>query len=299
MTSSYLNVPAELRINERNAARNLETFLSFRFLPGSRLGLSHKNIYGTDVEVLKSTLRKSLSLSTYLINRFTHTYDLGRVAKYVFKQLPAWIKVLSNDDDKLASLERKLAILERVVIVYNKVNCESRKDFIKIDFKNPIKHILRVQIHYPRMLGEEGQTTVVRDILYDRLTSLEDLTALKLEALNEPVPVKFMGDKKLDSSDKKVISLNAAPSHIFKSVLSSPKEIANPAEESVGQKLQTIDVTYDLVDWSSLASLAYSQGQNEAMPSVYKQGYADGKKVGIYENLASITSEFNKAVTKK
>lgn len=297
-------IPATLssaaeRIEQRNALRNLETFLTFDFLSGSRLGILDKHVYGTAVERLKCVRRDALSWGERLMSRLYRTYDLRRVCSSITKQMPIWIQALAHDDDKLIALERRLALLERVVAVYNHTISKSRPEWEVINFINPLKRVLRVQIHYPQMIDQEVMTTVTRDVSYDRLTSKEALEKLMMDAASLPVTVRFMADKVRDNSAKSLYSLNVVPQHIFKNVLQNPLEPIDPDAEAARSNMQVVDFTFSLVDWPSVASALHAQGQNDAMPRVYQQGVADGWQVGYNEAMTSITAAFHKAIAAK
>lgn len=282
-------------IERRSALRNLDAFLSFDFNSGSRLKVSDTHIYGTAVEVLQSYRKSDLSWKMRLLSRWTRSDGFRRVCHRILKEIPIWKEALSNDEGQLLKLERHLAILERTAMIYDSSVSKKRADWVNINFTSPMKRLLKVQIHYPEMLGGNAMHTMTRDVPYDRLTSKEDLVKLMDLALDQPIPLKFMADKKWDSPAKALQTLDVIPSHVFKTTLKNPLAPKNPAQEPVFPMMQTVDVTFDEVDWSSLSLGLYTKGQNETMQRIYQEGIADGKKIGYSEAMASITAVFNKA----
>lgn len=299
MNAIHSSLSSTERIDQRNAMRNLDTFLAFDFSRGSRLGILNQRIYGTAIERLSSVKQNQLTWCERLTGRWNRTYDLGRVCSHISKQIPTWINALAHDDERFVALERNLALLERIVIVYNGKISKERPEWETVTFTNPLRRFLYVQIHYPRSLDKQDITTIKREIPYDRLTSQTELETLINKAANQAVPLNLMADKDWNSSVKASYTLNVNPSHVFKKMSQNPDKPADPAKESARSDIQVINFTFDQVDWPSIASTLYIQGQNEAMPRVYQQGIADGKQMGYREAILAITNQFHKAVTAK
>lgn len=285
-------LPAEQRVAKRHSLRSMDTFLNFDFAPRKRLRLVDHHVHGISIQALKATHASWTDRLTW-----HRSLNLRHVCGYISTHAPQWAVTLGDDEGNLLKLENLLATLERVVVAYNQRMLKRNPGAEPINYINPLRRILRLQVCYPESLNPQQMKTVKHDISYDRLTSSEELTKQMKEFLGKPISVTFLGDKDLNSGNKLQYSLNAVPSHIFKNMLQHPEVLDNPATESVKSNIQVIDIVFSNADWSSIAANLHTKGQSEGMPRVYEQGVADGKVKGYQEAIGALIAGFNKAVS--
>ncbi len=287
-----INSPVENRVEIRNQARNLDSFLGFNFGGDKKLTLIDDKVHGHAIKCLNVIDTQHISWKTYPSLWWNNSLSLRKISHYITATLPDWEKSLQQEDKKLVKLELQCARLEKVVAKHNlkAKTANSKED--PIAFVNPFNKKLKLNLSYPAIIGSSTRTTVIREVFFDRLTTAAELAARVKEALDKPILVQVFGSN-LDKGDLVSIPLTVIPKTLFKTITQAPQILFDPTDDQVRENNQVIHVSYGDYDDRALASLHFSAGEKQSLPNVYDQGFLAGKIAGFNDALIKMKKVFS------